>query len=412
MSGTDFLAEATDELYGSDPEGFTERRAALAAQARAAGDRPAARQIAGLRKPTRPAWIINQLVRDDPGVAARLTGLGDDLRAAAAALDGAKIRELSQARRRLIDSLIRQALQQAGEQSPPAALREDLTATFGAALADPEVARDLAAGTLLRAVHRADFSAGIPELSLVPPVADTAQTTQGRPAPGTGRGRRGPPGRRRRLLTRGRPDRRRPGTPGRLITSRALRRPGSPGRPVPRRPVKPGPATRPGRPPPRRRGRRRRSGPRRSGGGLSPTRNRPSPTRPRRPTRRLRPSGTSGARSGPSRTSSTRPAASSPGPGAESARRRPPGRRRSGPCAASRRRGSTAAGHRGHAAGALQGAAAGRGRGGPEQRGGGRYSTTRRASRRFPPCCWTSANHSGSRPSTVPAASASPTYSG
>ena len=187
MSGTDFLAEATNELYGSDPEGFTGRRAALAAGARAAGDRTAAKQIASLRKPTRPAWIINHLVRGDPGVAARLTGLGDDLRAAATALDGAKIRELSQARRRLIDSLIRQALQQAGEQSPPAALREDLTATFGAALADPEVARELAAGTLLRAVHRADFSAGIPELSLVPPVAGTADTTdaaQSTPSPG------------------------------------------------------------------------------------------------------------------------------------------------------------------------------------------------------------------------------------
>ena len=169
MSGTDFLAEATAELYGSDPEGFTERRAALAARARAAGDRPAARDIAGLRKPTRPAWMINQLVRADPGVADRLAGLGDELRAAAAALDGARIRELSQARRRLIETLIRQALQQAGEQSPPAALREDLTATFGAALADPEVAREVAAGTLLRAVHRADFSAGMPGLTLVPP---------------------------------------------------------------------------------------------------------------------------------------------------------------------------------------------------------------------------------------------------
>ena len=171
VSGTDFLAEAAAELYSSDPEGFTQRRAALAAQARAAGDRPAAKEIASLRKPTRPASIINQLVRGDPGVVARLTGLGDDLRAAATALDGAKIRELSQARRRLIDSLIRQALQQAGEHSPSAALREDLTATFGAALADPDVARELAAGTLLRPVHRADFGAGIPGLSLVPPPA-------------------------------------------------------------------------------------------------------------------------------------------------------------------------------------------------------------------------------------------------
>jgi len=172
VSGTDFLDEATAELYGSDPEGFTERRASLAAAARAAGDRPAAKEIARLRKPTRSAWMVNQLVRADPGVTARLTGLGDELRAAAAALDGAKIRELSQARRRLIDSLIRQALQQAGEQAPSAALREDLTATFGAALADPRVARELAAGTLPRAVHRADFSAGIPGLTLVPSPAN------------------------------------------------------------------------------------------------------------------------------------------------------------------------------------------------------------------------------------------------
>ena len=337
MSGTDFLAEATDELYGSDPEGFTERRAALAAQARAAGDRPAAKQIAGLRKPTRPAWIINQLVRGDHGVAARLTGLGDDLRAAATALDGAKIRELSQARRRLIDSLIRQALQQAGEQSPSAALREDLTATFGAALADPEVARELAAGTLLRAVHRADFSAGIPELSLVPPVADTAKaadsvetadtakatdTTDTTDARAAGPRRPGAPGQLRPSRRPGRP--RRPARP--IRAARPIRpRPGKP------RPMKPGRVTRPGRPLRRQRGRRRRSGPRRSGGGLSPTPGRPSLTRPRQPTRRLRPSGTSVARSGPSKTSSTRPAASSPGPGAESARRRLPSRRPSGP---------------------------------------------------------------------------------
>ncbi len=312
MSGTDFLAEATDELYGSDPEGFTGRRAALAAGARAAGDRAAAKQIAGLRKPTRPAWIINQLVRGDPGVAARLTGLGDDLRAAATALDGAKIRELSQARRRLIDSLIRQALQQAGEQSPPAALREDLTATFGAALADPEVARELAAGTLLRAVHRADFSAGIPELSLVPPVADTAERTpaRGKQAGGTQR-----PG-----AARG--DGRAKAAPG----PRAGRPAKSGDSRTPEREQAP---TRPG-PPLRRRARRGRNGPSGSGGGPSPRRNRPSPTRPGRPARRPRPSATSVDRSGPSKTSSTRPAASSPRPGAESARRRPPSRRRGG----------------------------------------------------------------------------------
>jgi hypothetical protein len=177
VSGTDFVDEATTELYGSDPGGFTERRSALAAQARAAGDRPAAKEIASLRKPTRSAWMINQLVRTDPGVAERLVQLGDELRAAAAALDGTKIRELSQARRRMVDTLIRQALQQAGEEAPSAALREDLTATFGAAVADPQVARELAAGTLLRPVHRADFSPGLPGLALVSPPASASGGT-------------------------------------------------------------------------------------------------------------------------------------------------------------------------------------------------------------------------------------------
>ena len=178
VSGTDFVDEATTELYGSDPESFTERRSALAAQARAAGDRSAAKEIAGLRKPTRPAWMINQLLRADPGVADQLVQLGDELRAAEAALDGTKIRELSQARRRLVDTLIRQALQHAGEEAPSAALREDLTATFGAAVADPQVARELAAGTLLRPVHRADFSPGLPGLALVPPPAKTPRDSR------------------------------------------------------------------------------------------------------------------------------------------------------------------------------------------------------------------------------------------
>jgi hypothetical protein len=125
--------------------------------------------------------MINMLVRADPGVADQLVQLGDELRAAAAALDGPKIRELSQERRRLVDSLIRQALRQAGEEAPSAALREDLTATFGAAVADPQAARELATGTLLRPIHRADFSPGPPGLALVPPTGGSAAGTAGTP---------------------------------------------------------------------------------------------------------------------------------------------------------------------------------------------------------------------------------------
>lgn len=170
MTDADLLAEAAAELYAGDPAGFTERRGALAAQARAAGQAVAAKQITALRKPTYTAWLVNQLVRADPGVASRLTELGQELRSAGAALDGARIRELSQQRRRLVDDLVRQALAVPGAGPPSAAVREELTATFGAALADPEVAGQLAAGTLVRAVHRADFTPAGPGLTLVPPL--------------------------------------------------------------------------------------------------------------------------------------------------------------------------------------------------------------------------------------------------
>ena len=109
MSGAELLSEAVAELYACDLAAFTERRTALAARARAAGEASAAKQIAALRKPTRSAWAINQLVRADPSVPSRLAALGDELRAAEAELDGEKIRELSLARRQLDEALVRQA---------------------------------------------------------------------------------------------------------------------------------------------------------------------------------------------------------------------------------------------------------------------------------------------------------------
>ncbi len=189
MTEADLLDEAAAELYTADPESFTARRGDLVAQARAAGDTATAKRIAGLRKPTRSAWLINRLVRSDPSVPGRLAELGDQLRTAQAALDGPQIRELSAARRRLIEDLARQAFQLAGQDAPPAGMREDLTATFGAALADPAVTEQLAAGTLLRAAHRADFSPGGLGLTLVPPPggpagrASTAALPRQRAAP-------------------------------------------------------------------------------------------------------------------------------------------------------------------------------------------------------------------------------------
>jgi hypothetical protein len=151
------LAEAVAELYGADPQDFTERRKELAAAAKTAGDAAAAKRIGALRKPTRAAWVVNRLARDDPDAPARLASLGAALRAAEQARDGPRLRELSAARGTLIDTLTSQALAGAGVPDPPAGLREDVTATLTAALADPEVAAEFAAGTLTRAAEWAGF---------------------------------------------------------------------------------------------------------------------------------------------------------------------------------------------------------------------------------------------------------------
>lgn len=148
---SDLLADAVAELYGCDPDDFTPRRQELATAAREAGQSAVAKQISGLRKPTRSAWVVNQLVRADPEVVIRLATLSAELRDGAS--DGARIRELTTARGRLVDELTRQGLRDLP--APPAALREEVAATLDAAIADPEVAANL--GTLVRAAHWAGF---------------------------------------------------------------------------------------------------------------------------------------------------------------------------------------------------------------------------------------------------------------
>jgi hypothetical protein len=185
---SDLLANAEAELYEADPDGFTERRQELVTSAREAGQAAVARQIAGLRKPTRSAWVVNRLVRADPQVADRLAALAAELRAEPS-MDGARIRELTAARGRLVDELTRQALQVSDLPAPPAALREEVTATLDAAIADPEVAANL--GTLVRAAHWAGFGlapvAPSPGGASAPPAATattrTAKTDKPPPAP-------------------------------------------------------------------------------------------------------------------------------------------------------------------------------------------------------------------------------------
>jgi hypothetical protein len=156
-SDPDPVAAAVAELYGGEPETFTDRRKALAAAAKTAGDKGAAAAIAALRKPTRAAWVVNRLARAEPDAPARLAALAAALRAAEQDKDGPRLRELSAARGALIDALTAQALDGAAVPDPPSSLRDEVAATLTAALADPEVGAGFAAGTLTRAAHWSGF---------------------------------------------------------------------------------------------------------------------------------------------------------------------------------------------------------------------------------------------------------------
>jgi hypothetical protein len=153
----DRLAAATAELYAAAPEAFTERRGQLAAAARDAGDRAAAKAIAALRRPTRAAWVVNRLARADPGAPPKLAELSSALQAAQKARHGPRLRELSAARGALVDALTEQALAAADVADPPPSLRLEVSQTLTAALADPEVAAAFTTGTLTRAVQWSGF---------------------------------------------------------------------------------------------------------------------------------------------------------------------------------------------------------------------------------------------------------------
>jgi hypothetical protein len=153
----DRVAAAVAELYGADPDAFTERRKALVAAAREAGDKRSAAAITALRKPTRAAWLVNRLARSEPDAPARLAEVAAELRAAERAKNGPRLRELSAERSSLIDALTDRALRGAGTPDAPASLRAEVTATLTAAMADQGTAAGFAAGTLTKAAQWSGF---------------------------------------------------------------------------------------------------------------------------------------------------------------------------------------------------------------------------------------------------------------
>jgi hypothetical protein len=179
--------EVADELYGSSPEEFVERRTQRVAEARQAGDRTLAKQISQLRRPTRTAWMVNLLARADVTEINELLDLGRALQDAQQRAAGDELRRLSKQRRVAVDALTRQAadLARTAGHVPTEATIQEVSQTLQAALADPAIADLARRGQLTQAASYGGFGPGTQEsdssADLLAALAASAAAQQDRP---------------------------------------------------------------------------------------------------------------------------------------------------------------------------------------------------------------------------------------
>lgn len=147
--------EALDGLYHGPLEEFTPARNDLAKSLRSDGDAAAADQVKALKKPSRAAWLVNQLAVRKTDEVAELLEAGDQLRAAqedmlAGATDREKLREVARREQETIDSLLRTAEAIAREHGVGEQILARVGETLHAAAGDPELAEAIRRGRLTR----------------------------------------------------------------------------------------------------------------------------------------------------------------------------------------------------------------------------------------------------------------------
>lgn len=155
----DELDTIADALYALPPEDFVPARDDHVAAARERGDRDLAKAVGRLRRPTRPAWLANLLARHRGEQLDGLISLAAGLAQAQRTLDGSQLRALSSQRNRAVAAMAREAgrlAQDAGSPASDAQLRE-LQGILEAALAQPDVAREVRAGRLTRTLSYSGF---------------------------------------------------------------------------------------------------------------------------------------------------------------------------------------------------------------------------------------------------------------
>jgi hypothetical protein len=144
-----------DGLFHGPLEEFTSGRNELAKSLRSDGKGEAADWVKGLTKPSRAAWLVNQLSVRKSDEIAELLDTGRELRAAqeemlAGSTDRDKLREAARREQKIVDSLLRSAEAIGREHGVGAQILTRVGETLQAASSDPEVAEAIEAGRLTR----------------------------------------------------------------------------------------------------------------------------------------------------------------------------------------------------------------------------------------------------------------------
>jgi hypothetical protein len=142
-------------LYHGPFESFTSERNSLAKRLRDEGEADAAEWVKGLRKPTRAAWLVNQLAERKPDEVKRLLEVGEELRRGqeemmAGSTDREALRDTARREQKAIDELLRTAEAIGREHRAGSQILDRVGETLQAASSDPEMARAIELGRLER----------------------------------------------------------------------------------------------------------------------------------------------------------------------------------------------------------------------------------------------------------------------
>ena len=146
---SDDLLDIADELYGLPMADFTPARDAKAKELK--GTELAA-PVKALKKLTMAAWVVNMLVRHETEQVDRSWPSEPHCATPAKSLDGKELRELTKQRRQLTAAVTTRARGVAGSLGVKVtqAVADQVESTLTAAMLDPDCARGLRSGLLVK----------------------------------------------------------------------------------------------------------------------------------------------------------------------------------------------------------------------------------------------------------------------